>query len=160
MRIIISPYAQKLPNGALNPKNFPYWPETLALIKEKLPKLEIIQIGRDGEEKIKGITGSAFNKNPVELLELSRTCDTWISVDSFYQHFCNYYKLPPGIVVYSQSNPNIFGYSHNKNLLKNKKYLKPDQFLFWWHESTTYNIDAFVDAKTVAKTLFEVLKVD
>ena len=45
--IIISPYAQKLPNGQENPKNYPYWKELLQLITEP-----VIQIGVEGEAQL------------------------------------------------------------------------------------------------------------
>ena len=162
MTIIISPYSQKLPEDKPNPKNFPYWDKTVELIKKKIPDIEIIQIGREGEKVISGITSTAFNLSHENLLKLSRKCNAWISVDSFFQHFCAYYKVPNGIVIFSQSDPNIFGYPSNINLLKDKKYLRPgrDQFLFWWREGTVYKEDAFVSAETVAETLFKVLKVD
>ena len=44
--IIISPYAKKLHNEKVNPKNYPYWKELIKLIDQP-----IIQIGIDGEEQ-------------------------------------------------------------------------------------------------------------
>lgn len=162
MNIIISPFSQTLPDNKPNPKNFPYWEETIKLIKEKIPSIKIIQIGKNGEQQLKGTTELAHGLDHKNLLTLAKKCDAWLSVDSFFQHFCAYYKIPNGIVIFSQSDPNIFGYSNNINLLKDRKYLRPgaDQFLFWWREGTVYKEDAFVSAETVAKTLFKVLKVD
>jgi hypothetical protein len=61
---------------------------------------------------------------------------------------------------FGQSDPNIFGYPGNINLLKDRSYLRPEQFLHWWHETVFYKEDAFVSAETVTETLFKVLKVD
>ena len=160
MNILISPWAQKLPpdKADYNPKNFPHWNETIKLIRYKLPDLSIIQLGSGSETLVEGITETAFNKGPAELLELAKNCNAWISVDSFFQHFCAYYKIPNGIVIFGQSDPKIFGYPFNTNLLKDKNYLRDDRFKHWWH--TTNRPEAFVDAETVAKTLFEVLEVD
>jgi ADP-heptose:LPS heptosyltransferase len=151
-----------LPENKRNPKNFPYWKETVKLIKTKLPNAQIVQIGKEGEEKVEGVDRAAFNLAPKKLLELARDSNAWLSVDSFFQHFCSYYKIPNGIVIFSQSDPKIFGYPFNTNLLKDKKYLRPgaDQFLYWWREGTVYKEEAFVSAETVAETLFKVLKVD
>lgn len=161
MNILISPWAQKLPvdKADYNPKNFPHWNETVKIIKQKLPDLKIIQLGGGNSEVlVEGVTETALNKSPAELLELAKNCDAWISVDSFFQHFCAYYKIPNGIVIFGQSDPNIFGYPFNKNLLKSRSLLREDQFKHWWH--TPNKPEVFVDAETVAKTLFEVLEVD
>ena len=160
MNIIISPYAQKLPpdKASYNPKNFPYWDETLRLVKLKLPDLKIIQVGGGNEPVLDRVTETFFNSTPAELLQVAKNCDAWISVDSFFQHFCAYYKIPNGVVIFGQSDPKIFGYPHNRNLLKDQKHLRQDQFKHWWE--TPNKLEVFVDAETVAKTLFEVLKVD
>ncbi len=160
MIILISPYSQKLPKDIPNPKNFPYWKEFVEKVKQKIPDIEIVQIGVQGEEIIPGTTKTAFNLSQSELLELAKTSSAWLSVDNFFQHFCSYYNIPNGIVLFGQSDPYHFGYSTNINLLKDRKYLRKEQFLYWWHETVKYNPEAFVDADTVAKTLFKVLKVD
>ena len=135
--ILIFPYAKKLPNGQKNPKDYPYWKELIALLENANHSL--IQVGVEGEEQLvadfrKGLSIS-------ELSELIKQCDTWISVDSFGQHLC--WDLgKPGIVIFSQSDPNIFGHKENINVLKDRKYLRPNQFWLW--TQTTYDIDAYV----------------
>jgi hypothetical protein len=52
-------------------------------------------------------------------------------------------------VIWSQSNPLIFGHEENINLLKDKKYLRKEQFYLW--EQCEYNKDAFVEPTTVLK---------
>lgn len=160
MKILISPYSQKLPKDVPNPKNYPYWEEVISIIKSKDRNIEIVQIGVKGETELKGIDQLAHNLTQPELLKLAKTCDAWLCVDNFFQHFCTFYKIPNGIVLFGQSDPKYFGYPTNINLLKDKKYLRKDQFLWWWHESVKFNPDAFVDAKTVANTLFKVLNID
>ena len=162
MKILISPYARILPDNKPNPKNFPHWKETIRLIKNKIPDAQIIQTGLESEPIIEGINEVAFNYGPKKLLKLAQESNAWISVDSFFQHFCSYYKIPNGIVIFSQSDPNIFGYPGNINILKDRAYLRPDreQFHYWWREGTVYKEEAFVKAETVAETLFKVLKVD
>lgn len=160
MKILISPYSQKLPVDKPNPKNYPYWEEVIKLIKEKIPKVEIVQVGVKEEVVLKGVTHLAHNLSQKELLDLTKTCNAWLSVDNFFQHFCSYYNIPNGIVLFGQSDPYIFGYPFNINLLKNQKYLRKDQFLFWWDGSVVYKADAFVNAKTVTETLFKTLKLD
>lgn len=141
--IIISPYAKKLINGKQNPKNYAYWKELIPLISD-----DIVQVGVDGEEQLV----EDFRKNlPLsELRELIAQCRIWIGVDSFFQHLAWDCKKQ-GIVLWSVSDPNIFGHPENINLLKSRDYLAPNQFLWW--DFTEYNPDAFVSPEEVLKFL-------
>lgn len=141
--IIISPYAKALVNSKQNPKNYPYWKELIELIDEP-----IIQVGVEGEEQLV----SDFRKNlPVsELRKLIAQCRTWIGCDSFFQHLA-WECGKQGIVLWSVSDPLIFGHPENINLLKNRDYLAQNQFLWW--DLTEYNPDAFVKPEEVIKSL-------
>lgn len=141
--IIISPYARQMRNEKPHPKNYPYWKEVINKIDE-----EIIQIGVEGEEQL--VDDFRKNLSLNELALLTTQCKTWISVDSFYQHFCWDLKKP-GIVIFGQSDPNIFGHKENINLLRNRKYLRENQFWLW--EQADYNKDAFVKPKIVLDAL-------
>jgi ADP-heptose:LPS heptosyltransferase len=141
--IIIHPYAKTLTNGNKNPKNYPYWKELIALIDEP-----IVQIGVDGEEQL--VPDFRMNLPIIELRQLIKDCRTWIAVDSFFQHLA-WSEGKAGIVLWSVSDPLIFGHPENHNLLKNRDYLAQNQFL-WWN-LTEYNIDAFVKPEEVIKSL-------
>lgn len=139
--IIISPWAKKLRNGGENPKNYPHWKELVSQINEP-----IIQIGITGEEKL--VTDFRQNLKLDEIKELIQQCRTWVSVDSFFQHFC--WSLgKPGIVLWGPSDPNIFGHPENINLLKDRSYLVSNQFLMW--EQHPRNEDSFVKPEEVLK---------
>jgi len=141
--IIISPYSKALTNGNRNPKNYPYWKELIELIDEP-----IIQVGVEGEEQL--VPEFCKNLPIARLKELIAECRTWIGCDSFFQHLawsCN----KPGIVLWSVSDPLIFGHPENHNLLKSRDYLAENQFL-WWN-FTEYNTDAFVKPEEVIKYL-------
>jgi len=142
--IIIAPYAQKLRNGKINPKNYPYWQELIELLFKD--GYEIVQIGIEGENPL--VPDFRKNLSLTELDKLVKSCDTWISVDSFFQHFCWDLKKQ-GIVLWAQSDPNIFGHSENINLLKDRSYLRKDPFHIW--EQCEYNKDAFVNPDEVMK---------
>jgi len=77
-----------------------------------------------------------------EIIDLVNWSDKWVSVDTFLPHFCAYHKLKPGIVLWGLSDPEIFGYKHNINLLKDRKYLRKEQFKWWKDEPI--NKEAFV----------------
>jgi len=143
--IIISPYAKNLINGKRNPKNYPYWKELIAQIKEP-----IIQVGVEGEEQLV----EDFRKNlPIsELRKLVQECRTWISCDSFFQHL-GWDEGKQGIVLWSVSDPLIFGHPENINLLKDRSNLAENQFLWW--EFVEHKNDRFVKPKEVLAHLYK-----
>jgi ADP-heptose:LPS heptosyltransferase len=141
--IIISPYSKALRNGKTNPKNYSYWKELIRLIDEP-----IVQVGIDGEEQL--VDDFRKNLSLTELGNLVDQCRTWISCDSFFQHFA-WDKQKYGIVLWSVSDPNIFGHPENINLLKDRKYLVQNQFLWWEH--TEYDATKFVKPEVVLKYL-------
>jgi hypothetical protein len=117
------------------PKSYPYWKEFLELIHENEIK------------EIRGI----LSEN--EIVELVNWCDVWITVDSFLPHLCAFKKLKRGIVIWGKSDPEKFGYNSNINLLKDKAYLRPDQFRWW--KDISFNKDVFVAPHKVVKALKE-----
>jgi len=143
--IIISPYAQKLRNGKKNPKNYPYWKELLQIIEKNI---HIVQIGLDGEEQLV----DDFRKGlPIAELEtLLAECNTWIGVDSFFQHLA-WRKKKRGIVLWSVSDPLIFGHPENINLLKSREYLAENQFLWW--EYVEHKNEYFVEPNIVLESI-------
>lgn len=139
--IIIHPYAKPLINGKRNPKNYPHWVKLISLIKEP-----IVQIGVEGESQL--VPDFRTNLSMDELKSLISECRLWIGVDSFFQHLawiCN----KPGIVLWSVSDPLIFGHKENINLLADRKNLAPNQFLWW--DLTEYDADKFVTPEEVIK---------
>ena len=145
--ILIAPYAKKLRTGKPNPKDYPYWPELIKMIEGP-----IVQVGVDGEE---GLVED-FRKNlPLtELRNLIRQCKTWIGCDSFFQHLA-WDEKKPGVVLWSVSDPLIFGHSENVNLLKSRSYLAANQFLWW--ELIEHKSDRFVEPQVVHQHLTELL---
>lgn len=144
--IIIAPYAQKLRNGKLNPKNYPYWKELLTLINEP-----VIQVGVKGEQPL--VEDFRANLPISELRKLLQECRTWIGVDSFLQHLA-WDEKKKGIVLWSVSDPLIFGHPENINLLKDRSYLAPNQFLWW--EYTEHKNERFVSPQEVIEHLNKV----
>lgn len=143
--ILISPWARQMRDNKPHPKNYPYWKEVISKIEE-----DIIQVGVEGEEQLV----SDFRKNLklYELAVLVTQCKTWISVDSFFQHFC-WDLNKSGIVIFGQSDPNIFGHDININLLKDRKYLRDKQFWLW--EQAEYNSECFVEPEIVLHELMK-----
>lgn len=137
--IIIHPFSRKLSQGKTNPKNYPYWPELIAMIDEP-----IVQIGTAGEQPL--VQDFRVDLPIAELRQLIQECRTWISIDSFFQHLC-WTENKPGVVLWSVSDPLIFGHPENTNLLKDKSFLAANQFLWW--EATEFNPDSFLKPSEV-----------
>ncbi|NDD14508.1 MAG: hypothetical protein EB072_18150, partial [Betaproteobacteria bacterium] len=100
-----------------------------------------------------------FRKNlPIQAVrQLMRQCTTWISCDSFLQHL-GWDEKKTGIVLWSVSDPNIFGHPENINLLKDRANLSQDQFLWW--ESYEYDPSKFVAPEAVLEALGRLLHLD
>lgn len=143
-KIIISPYSNKLQNKE-NPKNYPYWNEIIKQLKKM--NYFIIQIGINEEERLRNIhlfkTNLDFN---TELKKLLDDCFCWFSVDNFFHHFATYYKKP-GIVIFTVSDPKLFGHSQNINLHNGENHFRKNQFGLW--SQSEYDKKAFIDPKKV-----------
>lgn len=125
-KCIISPFSRPLRNGKQNPKNYPYWKELI-----KLLPYHVIQIGVKGEDKL--VKDCRFNLSIKELKALIKECDLWISVDTFLPHLAHHVGKS-GVVIWGKSDPNIFGYLENKNVIINREKLRSNQFIFWENE--------------------------
>jgi len=151
MTIIISPYSSKLRSGNPNPKNYLHFPKLVSLLT--LDGYEVIQIGVAGEDRIEGVTDCYLNLSYVDLRALVNGCATWIAVDNFFAHFCHCEKLKPGIVLWGPSDPKIWGYPENINLLRGRDYLRQHQCQTW--EEIDYNPLAFCYAENVVESVYK-----
>jgi len=148
MKIIIAAWAAKLPSGIYNAKNYPYWKELVALLNAE--GHEVIQVAGKGEDRVEG-TAMFMQGFPLDKLEeVLRDADTWISVDSWLPHFCATMRLKSGIVLWSQSDPRIWGYKHNINLSK-PEYLRQWQYAPWY--DVAHDPNAFVEPQQVMDAL-------
>jgi ADP-heptose:LPS heptosyltransferase len=126
--IIISPWSRNLRTGGPSPKNYPHWEGLIKLLKGYN---DIIQIGSGKEPKLVSSSSCVFNLPLDELAsKYIMPCSFWVSVDNFLQHMC-YHLKKPGVVIWGPSDPTIFGYQENLNILKDRSYLRPNQFVFW-----------------------------
>jgi len=151
--IVISPYSRKIAEtNEKSPKDYPYWEKLIELIKEK--EIKIIQaIGYDDEPIIKGVDESVkYKLDELKTFLLNDDCLCFISVDNFMGHFGKFIGKR-GIVLWGTSDPNIFGYEENINLLKSRDNLRKFQFAKWCIEE--YREDVFVNPEIVIKALEE-----
>ncbi len=126
MNLVLFPYARTMRNGSKHPKNYPFWPELVDLLKQQGHTL--IQLGVDGEEQL--VDDFRKNLGYDALCQVVKECDSWIGVDSFGQHL-GWSLGVRGIAIFGQSDPIIFGHEENINLLKSRDYLRDKQFWLW-----------------------------
>lgn len=140
MKLLISGFSRSLRNGKQNAKNYPYWNELLTILEGA--GVHTTQLGITGERKLN--TTDAYPDLAYSDLEiLVKQYDGWIAVDNFFPHFAHYHNRP-GIVLWGKSDPNIFGYPENINIIKDRRYLRQYQFSMW--EDEEYDATAFLDA--------------
>lgn len=148
MKIILFPFAKKMRVDKPHPKNYPHWVELVKLLNADGHQL--LQLGVEGEDQL--VENFKKNLSYDVLCEEVKACDTWIGVDSFGQHLA--WSLDKrGIALFGQSDPIIFGHEENVNLLKDRSYLREQQFWLW--EQAEYNPDSFVTPDVVIKALNE-----
>lgn len=148
MVILIQPFSAKLRSGNQNPKNYPINRWRLILSHLALQGDHVIQIGVNGEERL--TTDCRFNLPLREVETLLQSVDCFISVDSFLQHLA-YTLGKRGIVLWSVSDPVIFGHPEHINLLRGREYLRIFQYQTW--EEIPYSESAFVPFESVLKAV-------
>jgi ADP-heptose:LPS heptosyltransferase len=111
-----------------------------------------IQVGLAGEQQL--VSDHRTNLKMAEVADLVRETNVWVGCDSFLQHLARHVGKP-GVVVWSVSDPKIFGYEENKNLLVSRVNLRRGQFDMW--EAESYRPDAFVEAPVVCAAILEML---
>ena len=169
--VLIFPWAKNLPEGKENPKNLP-----IDSIKEVVSLLRsvdiyVIQVSLPGERFVDA-DEIVFSPTPERLKEMLFACDAYISIDSFFPHFAHFHekeaecmayksekgiKTGKGIVVFGKSDPEIFGYKENTNLLKSRDYLRKEQFWLW--TQTSYDENVFVSPNEIfLATIKKILK--
>lgn len=145
--ILISPYSRILKDGTYNAKNYPWWPVVIEDLKKDF---EIIQVGiREETALVADFRPNLKLKKLGELL-LDDNCYSWISVDNFFPHLAHLVGKP-GVVIWGISDPNIFGYKENKNLLKSKKFLRTHQFMIW--DGIKNDPNVFVSPEVIIKAV-------
>lgn len=148
--LILSPYTKNTIDGTRNAKQFPWWQEVVdALCKD----IEIVQIGSGDEKRLDNV--KVFIKPKLnDLANIIKEAKCFASVDNFLQHFVYMKKLPiKGVVVFSKSDPIIFGYPNNVNLLKDRAYLRRrNEQWHYWHQ-TKYDENAFVQPEAVIEAI-------
>jgi hypothetical protein len=152
MKVLLSLASRKLRNKeGINPKNYPYANELVELLHAK--NIDTIQVRTD-ENDVLPAKEVKTNLSTDELSKVILGCDGFISIDNFIQHYATFLGKR-GVVIFGQSDPLIYGYPQNINLLKDRKYLRSDQFGIW--ESVDFKKEVFVLPENVMLALIALL---
>jgi predicted transcriptional regulator len=113
------------------------------------PAYRWVQIGMQSDWVINGVIPQ-FNLSLSDVKRVAMDSDYVICVDSFLQHLLAPTKKKL-IVLWTKSDPEIYGYPWNINLLKDRKLLRPDQYGVW--AMCPIDASAFIDPQEVIKLL-------
>lgn len=117
-------------------KSYPFWPQLLELLSK----------GGHEVKKLEGILPEQ------QIIDLINWASVVVSIDSFVPHLIRYHKIDKRVIVlWGKSSPEIFGYKEHINLLKDCKYLRPNQFLFWKDEPV--DVDSFVSPEVILQEI-------
>lgn len=149
MKILISPYSRLLKDGKRNPKNYPWWNEVIKDLPANLPvydNIEVSQLVYGTEPRLLYVHKFIQYATLADAEAAIKKCDMWISVDNWVQHYAHFIGKR-GIVIWGKSDPHLFGYHENMNLLKGREFLRPRQFEWW--ELDTFDESVFIEPKIV-----------
>lgn len=149
-KILIAPFSKPLNIKQQNPKNYPYWQKLIELLKQKYILTQIVY----GNEPKLDTHFLINNPKFIELEHIMQDYDTWLSVDTYLQHIANFIDKQ-GIVIWGQSDPLIFGYKNNLNLLKDRKYLRENQYGLW--RDCEYNEEVFMQPESIYNEIVKFL---
>ena len=147
MKVLISAFSKTMRNGEMNPKNYPtkLFQEFIDIITKN--GHEVTQLCYKDEKLLNNVS-HLMNIPLKEVANVVKSFDIFISVDNFLPHLVHAEKVGvPGIVIFSLSDPLIYGYRENINLIKSRAFLRTKQFDVW--ESEKYNPVAFIEVKTL-----------
>lgn len=144
MTVLISPWSRQTEDKKPNPKNYNNWFRVVEGLRAN--GLKVTQLSCKGEPTVENVNERHDNLKLKEIVPLIEKCDTWISVDNFFQHMAWTIKQP-GVVIFGLSDPEIFGHPENINLLKDRRYLREKQFWLW--SQVDPNPEAFISPEAV-----------
>jgi hypothetical protein len=135
--------AMRYGDNKKNPKDYPYWQELIDLLSEKQ---SVTQITTLADKWYSNCHSYADFSMPHLVEVIQDEMDVFVSIDSFLPHMAHFYGKR-GFVIFGQSDPLLFGYKENINILKDRKNLRAEQFWHW--EQTPYKEDVFPTAEEV-----------
>ena len=147
MLTIISPWSRHKDNA----KNYPYWNKLVFGLSVR--GWNFCQVGVGDEYKIPGCEYK-FNLTLPELEKLALDVGHFIAIDNFYHHMA--YSLGiKGVTLFGPSDPLIFGYPTQTNILKSREFLRKDQFGFYKDYKWKNAQEGWYEAEEVIRRILE-----
>jgi hypothetical protein len=143
--IIVSPWSRHKDNA----KNYPYWNKLMFGLATK--GWGLTQLGICDERKLDGCDYK-WNLSLSDVEELVRAVGYFISCDNFLHHLA-YSIGVQGVVLFGPSDPLIFGYPTQLNVLKNRDWLRKDQFGFYKDYVWEHSREGWYEAEEVLKIM-------
>jgi hypothetical protein len=137
--IVISAWTHKA-------KTYPHWHGLVEILRAR--NYLITQVGVGSEEKLPGIE-HVWDKSLKEVEDVVRSIGDFVSIDNFLHHLAHSIGVR-GTVIWGPSDPNIYGYGSQINIIKHRKYLRPDQFGFYRGWVWPYEKEGWYGPKEVA----------
>lgn len=140
-------------NG-LNPKVYPHMFELCKQLVAHYEGLELTELVDPWAQPCLNLH-KQLKVSLTELKEKLPEYDYFISVDTFLPHMINTENINvPGIVIFSYSDPKIFGYPQNLNVYNDPKLFRENQFEFWVPQA----IPNYIDPKLLFKKIKAFIK--
>ena len=153
MKILANFQCQTVPNSQRNAKEWLGWKMVLALLQHD--GHTITQIG--GSESYEADNWIKRFNSLDELKSIMDAHDLLLANDSFLVHANDLFEPhKPAIVMYSKSDPDFYGYPYNKNILKDRKYLRQHMLAVWPGEP--YEEQSFLPYKDVYGIITEYIE--
>lgn len=147
MKVLLSLFSRNLRTEKTNPKNYPFSVELVNQLKKAGFYTVQVKISVDQQLPVDEVHSDLATK---ALALVIKDCDTFVCVDNFIQHYATFLGKR-GVVIFSRSDPKIFGHPTNTNLLKGRQYLRDRQFATW--EEDEFVKESFVSPEVVVKAL-------
>jgi len=138
-------------NSAGKAKEWPFFEELISLN----PEVNFVEVLIEGQNPTKG--AAAMYGTRKEILQELKDSDMFISIDSWLQHLASMQTDKLGLVIFSRSNPAIFGYPKFANVFENTKYFKSNPYEAW--SPVDIMTEAFPSIEIVQKTFLELLHI-
>ena len=119
--VLIHPYSSRTTKRNPKEPSPEYWDMVCMQLNNKY---KLIQLGATGDRKINAHQHK-WNLSRSEIEKELEGCHSFIAVDSFLPHLNDLKVKKRGIVLWSATDPNIFGYSYNYNLYLNAYNVVP-----------------------------------
>ncbi|MFA0964341.1 glycosyltransferase family 9 protein [Roseivirga sp. BDSF3-8] len=107
------------------------------LVKE-MPDHTFVQLGLGDEQLVEGAVDLRGKTDVRQAMAIVNACDKFVGVDSFLAHVSSAVHTP-GVVLFGDSSPGIFGHANNINISKNLPCAPCNEFLDG--KSCPYNIE-------------------